>query len=249
MDHMMPVQLPTSRPQLIWLIISGSTAGLTVQFAQSIRERGDIAIVVGAGEEHRAGLQDAGAFLLTTTWYLEYGLIDHLYVVEQAIKFRGRVDVVLHQESSVRLGIAESLHTETSHLGIKTILIEPGQFGVDLFQDGYLQAFLGSPLSENARWPSQSLPQYLHALRQVSAGDGTKLVEVVLDLVREEGVAASRNTLFRLPLGTDAFNIIKAKCQETLKLLKEWEDVIKSTDIDSSAHTALRINALHRCRP
>lgn len=35
----------------------------------------------------------------------------------------------------------------------------------------------------------------------------------------------------RVPLGTDGWTRIKNKCEETLKICEEWEDVAKSTDV------------------
>lgn len=67
---------------------------------------------------------------------------------------------------------------------------------------------------------------------QAQPGDPVKLVKIILDIVRGEGVAQGRTTPFRLPLGVDVYDDIKAKCEETLKLLEDWSDVIKSTDIE-----------------
>lgn len=65
---------------------------------------------------------------------------------------------------------------------------------------------------------------------QAQKGDPVKLVEIILDLVRQEGVAKGRDVPFRFPLGDDVYHDIKTKCEDTLKLLKEWESVIRSTD-------------------
>jgi hypothetical protein len=59
-----------------------------------------------------------------------------------------------------------------------------------------------------------------------------KLVDIVLDLVRQEGVAEKRKIPFRLSLDTNAYDEIKAKCEEMLKLLGEWEKTIKITDLE-----------------
>jgi hypothetical protein len=63
-------------------------------------------------------------------------------------------------------------------------------------------------------------------------GDPKKLVEITLDLVRGEGVAKGKNIPMRLPLGIDCYDDVKEKCEETLKLLEEWREVIRSTDFD-----------------
>lgn len=64
-------------------------------------------------------------------------------------------------------------------------------------------------------------------------GDPEKLVRVVVDLVRREGVAEGKKVPLRIPLGEDCFTDVKAKCEETLKVLEDWESVSRSTDFSS----------------
>jgi hypothetical protein len=59
-----------------------------------------------------------------------------------------------------------------------------------------------------------------------------KLVEIILDLVRQEGVVGGREIPFRLLLGVDVYDDMKAKSEETLRLLEEWKSVIRSTDYE-----------------
>lgn len=61
-------------------------------------------------------------------------------------------------------------------------------------------------------------------------GDPKKLAELTVDLVRGEGVAKGKEPPLFLPLGSDAFADTKEKAERTLKVLEEWEEVIKSTD-------------------
>lgn len=63
-------------------------------------------------------------------------------------------------------------------------------------------------------------------------GDPVKFVDITLDLVRHEGVAAGKDIPFRLPLGEDVFVDIKAKCEETLSVLDRWAPIINSTNIE-----------------
>lgn len=72
--------------------------------------------------------------------------------------------------------------------------------------------------------------EYLARESERQPGDPVKLSEIVVDLVRGEGVAKGREVPFRLPLGIDCYDEIKAKCEETLKLLEDWKDVIRGTD-------------------
>jgi len=62
-------------------------------------------------------------------------------------------------------------------------------------------------------------------------GDPAKAVKIMIDLIKDTGVAAGRRVPLRLPLGTDGLERVRAKCQETLAVCDEWEEVAKSTDI------------------
>jgi hypothetical protein len=122
----------------------------------------------------------------------------------------------------------ESLASETAHLGIKTLLIEPGRFRTKLLSQG------------NVKTVASAIPDYIEFSKNLLSGlamedgnqpgDTEKLVKIVVDLVKKEGVAQGKTVPFRMPLGSDCFDDIKTKCEETLKILSEWESVIKSTD-------------------
>ncbi|KIW12887.1 hypothetical protein PV08_08074 [Exophiala spinifera] len=127
-------------------------------------------------------------------------------------------------------GLVESLSRETAHLGFKTLLIEPGRFRTKLLSSGNMKS-VASAIPDYQEF-SQNLLNGLSQSDQTQPGDPVKLAEIILDLVRQEGVAASRNVPLRIPLGVDCFEELKAKCEETLELLKEWEATIKSTNHD-----------------
>ena len=60
----------------------------------------------------------------------------------------------------------------------------------------------------------------------------------MIDVIKGEGVAKGKEMPPRLPLGTDALEVIRSKCLATLKVCDEWEQTIKSTDFpaDTSAY-------------
>jgi hypothetical protein len=128
------------------------------------------------------------------------------------------------------IGMVESLYKETAHLGVKTLLIEPGRFRTKLLSPTNLKRKV-STISEYTEL-SAKLLEGLALENGNQPGNVEKLVEITIDLVKGEGIAKGKQVPFRLPLGSDCFNDIKAKCEETLQLLAEWEDVIKSTDYD-----------------
>lgn len=53
----------------------------------------------------------------------------------------------------------------------------------------------------------------------------------MIELVKGDWMAAGKTVPLRVPLGTDGWTRIKAKCEDTLKICEEWEDLAKSTDV------------------
>ncbi|KAL2072433.1 hypothetical protein VTL71DRAFT_11776 [Oculimacula yallundae] len=122
-------------------------------------------------------------------------------------------------------GMVEGLWRETQHLGIKTLLFEPGRFRTKLLSSGNIKV-AASSIPEYVDF-SKSLLGGLAQEDQSQPGDPVKLVEIIVDVVREEGVAKGREIPFRLPLGTDCYEDIKKKCEETLELLEAWESCVR----------------------
>jgi hypothetical protein len=60
-------------------------------------------------------------------------------------------------------------------------------------------------------------------------GDVRKCARVIVDVLTKEGVAKGREVPVRLVLGSDCLDVVRAKCESTLKLVREWEDVTVST--------------------
>jgi hypothetical protein len=126
--------------------------------------------------------------------------------------------------------MVEALRDEVSHLGIRTLLIEPGRFRT-LFLSGENRKSSTTKIDEY-RQHSEAMLKGLAGEDRTQPGNPVKLVGIVLDMVRQEGVAKGKEVPFRLPLGIDCYDAIKQKCEETLRMLQEWESVIRSTDHD-----------------
>ncbi|KAI1743870.1 hypothetical protein F4680DRAFT_407810 [Xylaria scruposa] len=111
--------------------------------------------------------------------------------------------------------------------GIKVLIVEPGYFRTRAFG--------------NINHVPPRVPDYAPfnaAVRDVEAsivgnepGDATKAVSIMIDLVKGTGVAAGKEIPLRVPLGTDGWGRIRAKCENMIKICDEWEQVAKSTDI------------------
>lgn len=63
-------------------------------------------------------------------------------------------------------------------------------------------------------------------------GDPAACAERIVDLAKRKGGAGgtSGGLPIRIPIGSDAVEVMRAKCENTLEMLKEWEDFAKSTD-------------------
>ncbi|KAF2450666.1 hypothetical protein P171DRAFT_426993 [Karstenula rhodostoma CBS 690.94] len=77
---------------------------------------------------------------------------------------------------------------------------------------------------------NKQMEGFANAINGAQPGDPRKAAERIADVVRKEGMAEGREMPKRLPLGSDALAVIRGKCEETLKICKEWEEVITSTD-------------------
>ena len=133
-------------------------------------------------------------------------------------------------------GLVESLARETAHIpGIRTTMIEPGQFRTKLLAPENMLNQV-SEIEEYTEKSKETIQSFVDA-NDKQRGDPVKLVKVVVDLVRGEGVAGSKvakgggKLPLRLPLGPDCYEVVKGKCEETLGVLEEWKDVINSTDL------------------
>lgn len=111
--------------------------------------------------------------------------------------------------------------------GLKLLIVEPGYFRTSAFKN-----------IRNVDPRQQDYAGFNAAVRAAEAGivgnepgDPSKAVSVMIDLVKGTGVAAGKTVPLRVPLGTDGWERIRAKCEDTLKVCDEWEEVAKSTDL------------------
>lgn len=111
--------------------------------------------------------------------------------------------------------------------GLKVILVEPGFFRTKVFVNV-------QPVK--ARLPeytqlNEMTKQLQASFITTSPGDTKKGVAAMIDLVKGTGLAAGKKIPVRVPLGTDSWLAIKRECEDTLAILKDWEEFARSTDI------------------
>ena len=67
-------------------------------------------------------------------------------------------------------------------------------------------------------------------------GDPKKLVQLLIDFVKLEGPFSEekrggKDIPIGFPVGTDAHHIVSQRLKEQTKLLEDWKDVSRSTDL------------------
>ena len=127
--------------------------------------------------------------------------------------------------------MVECLQKETAHLGIRSIIFEPGHFRTEILSEGNIKTAT-STISDYDD-VSAGIAGFVAATNGSQPGDPRKLVERVIDVVKAEGMAAGKAMPPRMPLGPDALAVLRGKCEATLKICEEWEGLIVSTDLDT----------------
>lgn len=131
-------------------------------------------------------------------------------------------------------GFTESIHEEVKEFGINATVIEAGYFRTGfLHSGGNNQKTVSDPLeAEYAGTTVEAMGKALAAYNNKQPGDVVKGASVIVDVLTGSGVAAGKEFPIRVILGRDCVKDIRAKIARTEKLIKEWEDVIVSTDHD-----------------
>ncbi|KAK1755086.1 hypothetical protein QBC47DRAFT_361125 [Echria macrotheca] len=129
-------------------------------------------------------------------------------------------------------GMTEGLRDELAPFGVDVTVIEPGYT-----RTGFLVRDGDGP--EHRIQTARTLAVYdgtgvaatrdaMVAYNGQQPGNVEKCARVIVDVLTKEGVASGREIPMRLPLGTDTLDVVRGKCDETLKLLKDWEEVASS---------------------
>ncbi|KAL9595032.1 MAG: hypothetical protein Q9219_006682 [cf. Caloplaca sp. 3 TL-2023] len=128
-------------------------------------------------------------------------------------------------------GLVESLSQETSHLGIQSIIFEPGLLRTQAFSPTTMR-HRSTPIEDYGAL-DEGIKKYLQSTYGTEIGDPRKAVDRILDVVKREGMAVKDGAQMpiRLPLGSDGLAVLRGKCENTLKLCDEYEDLARSTDI------------------
>lgn len=143
--------------------------------------------------------------------------------------WRGYAGVGLYCASKWAVsGLSETLTYELAEFGIKVCCVEPGYFrskflnpGNKLPKKNIIADYEGSAVRKGE--------QLMEDFDNKQRGDIKKGVKVLIDVLTGD---SGREIPMRLPIGPDAYESIKGKCEETIQGLEDWKDIMCSTDLD-----------------
>lgn len=122
----------------------------------------------------------------------------------------------------------DSLSKEVTPLGLKTLLIEPGTFMTDLLSLQNSKSV--KQQIEDYGELSENIGKAFAELNGKQLGDPKKGVNIIIGVVKGETGAAVKTWPSSLPLGSDSVEVIRKKCENTLREIHEWETLSRSTD-------------------
>ena len=129
----------------------------------------------------------------------------------------------------------ECLQKETAHLNIETYIIVLGQFRTSILDPSRRAARSSTPISAYDPVVNELSRRHVETDGK-QPGDSKRAVEAIIDVVRREGKMADHKILpLRIVLGSDAVQVVRAKCEQTLKDVALYEDFAKSTDFDNTS--------------
>jgi len=121
--------------------------------------------------------------------------------------------------------ITETLMAELSHFHIRVLLVEPGAFRTEgIYGQPYFDL---NPIEDYDSVRKKAITRFA-SIPGREPGDPDKAVEVIVDVVRGEGVAKGKPWPEYLFLGDDAEDAVRAKCSKILKVLDEWAEVTRN---------------------
>ena len=116
-------------------------------------------------------------------------------------------------------GVSEALAKEVAHLGIKVTLVEPGPFRTDFAGRSMRRA---EPIEDYAESVGQAHERFL-AMDGSQPNDPARGARAIIQAVEAE------DPPLRLPLGPEAFQMIRAKLDEQRRELDVWEPLGAAT--------------------
>lgn len=134
---------------------------------------------------------------------------------------------ICEADADCSIALTETLTIELAQFNIKVLLVAPGAFKTEGAYNYPWDNPNPLPAYDNIRTASL---EKMGSIRDAIKGDPQKAMEVVVDVVRGEGVAKGREWPTYLILGEDAEVDIRNKIGKIAKALDDWQDVIRSVN-------------------
>lgn len=132
----------------------------------------------------------------------------------------------ISQSAHPYIGVIECLKKETSAFGIRSLIFEPAYYRTKVYaENNFRYEPLRSHLSDYKEL-HEGMVNGAKGLDGNQPGDPAKGMELIVDVVRNEGCAVGKEVPLRLPLGQVGVEQLRNKCLATLKMLEEWEEEI-----------------------
>ncbi|KAK2601791.1 hypothetical protein QQS21_004675 [Conoideocrella luteorostrata] len=129
--------------------------------------------------------------------------------------------------------LAESLHEELAPFKIRATVVEPGYFRTAFLNPGVMvQSKERIEAYNDESTPTGQTRRRLIEVDSNQPGDVVKGCQVIVDALTATGVTQGRDLPVRIILGKDCDHVIRDKCSQTIGILDEWKDAIRSTDHD-----------------
>ncbi|KAF1847601.1 estradiol 17-beta-dehydrogenase [Cucurbitaria berberidis CBS 394.84] len=121
------------------------------------------------------------------------------------------------------------MHYELAPLGICVTVIEPGYFRTWFLSAG-AQVKSQKKIQEYDETSVGQIRDLLDKTDNNQPGDVVKGCKVLIDILKKTAIVEGKEVPIRVALGSDSPVFIRRKCEETITLLDEWDDIPNETD-------------------
>ena len=120
---------------------------------------------------------------------------------------------------------------EVAQFGIRVLLAIPGGFRTSQLHTPYMKRH---HIADYDGYREDALQELTERWKKAQ-GDPAKAMEVLVDVVREQGMAEGMELPSWLLLGRPTFSCARDHCDKLLRLTEEWEEVSKDLDYEPSS--------------
>ncbi|PPQ65923.1 hypothetical protein CVT24_011256 [Panaeolus cyanescens] len=128
-------------------------------------------------------------------------------------------------------GLCATLQQEIQPLGLRAICIDPGFFRTELFTPGRRAPRVD--LIKDYKDITDNVESFFDSVIGNEVGDPLKGAKIMVDIIREEGVAKGKAFPTSVCLGSDCYDVAKKGVEKTLEMLEDWASISPLTDFET----------------